>query len=68
MTVYGEEVQQASKQAATKENIKNKLLMMGQTGYIAGQVEVVIDSDIFMPVSEIKSFAGRLFCSLIKSL
>lgn len=68
VTVYGEEVQQASKQAATKENIKNKLLMMGQTGYIAGQVEVVIDSDIFMPVSEIKKLRREALLQLDKKL
>ena len=68
VTVYGEEVQQASKQAATKENIKNKLLMMGQTGYIAGQVEVVIDRDIFMPVSEIKKLRREALLQLDKKL
>ena len=68
VTVYGGEVQQASKQAATKENIKNKLLMMGQTGYIAGQVEVVIDSDIFMPVSEIKKLRREALLQLDKKL
>lgn len=54
ITVYGNEVKKAEKQPATKENIKNKLSMTGQTGFETANVEIMMDSDIFMPVGELK--------------
>ena len=54
VTVYGGNVQKAAKQAATEENIKDKLSMTGQTGFKAFNVDVMIDDDIFMPVGELK--------------
>ena len=51
---YGGNVQKAAKQAATEENIKDKLSMTGQTGFKAFNVDVMIDDDIFMPVGELK--------------
>ena len=54
VTVYGGNVQKAAKQAATEDNIKDKLSMTGQTGFKAFNVDVMIDDDIFMPVGELK--------------
>lgn len=54
VTVYGGNVEKAAKQAATKDNIKDKLSMTGQTGFRAFNVDVMIDDDIFMPVGELK--------------
>ena len=53
-TAYGNITGQADKRAATIKDIKDKLAMTGQTGFTAGDIEVDIDNDIFMPVSELK--------------
>lgn len=50
-----EDIAVAQKRATSKEEIKEKLLEMGDTTFTCKKIEVVADENIFIPVSKLKS-------------
>lgn len=53
--VYGDICQRAQKSAATKASVEKSILQTGDTEFEFGQLEVLIDSDLFLPVSQLKN-------------
>ena len=53
VTVYGREGQLATKQALTREDIREKLCKLGDSIYEASDINIQIDEDLFVPISEI---------------
>lgn len=49
--VYGAEAEAAVKSAAQPEAVREKLCKLGNTSFVPGNVEVIIDGDVFLPVA-----------------
>lgn len=67
-TVCGNEVQQAQKQAASDTDIADKLSQTGNSIFKAGNIEVHIDKDIFMPVGELKKLRREALDKLYENI
>lgn len=53
--VYGDICQRAQKSAATKAAVEKSILQTKDTEFEFGRLEVLIDSDLFLPVSQLKN-------------
>lgn len=53
--VYGDICERAQKSAATKEAVKKSISKTGDTEFEFGELEVLIDKDLFLPVSQLKN-------------
>ncbi|MBQ2936828.1 MAG: U32 family peptidase [Lachnospiraceae bacterium] len=68
VTVHGDIVQQALKQPLSKEKIKEQLSKSGNTVFIADDILLVADTDIFMPVSALNRLRRDAFEVLEKAI
>ncbi len=68
VTVYGENVEQASKRPVDKKDVTDKLSMTGQTGFVVDEVNTLMDNDIFMPVGELKKMRRDALSKLNEKL
>ncbi len=53
VTVYGREGEIATRQALTREDIRKKLCKLGDYVYEASDINIQMDEDLFVPISEI---------------
>ena len=68
VTVYGDIVQQALKQPLSEEKIKEQLSKSGNTDFIADEIFLTADTDIFMPVSALNQLRRDAFEVLEKAI
>lgn len=62
-----EEVEQAKKKATTKEEIKEKLLRIKDTVFEAKEIHMIMDENIFIPMSLLNQMRRSLVQQLIES-
>lgn len=53
--VYGDICERAQKSAASEETVKKSILQTGDTEFEFRKLEVLIDKDLFLPVSQLKN-------------
>lgn len=66
VTVYGTIVQQAMRQPLSKEKIKEQLSKSGNTDFVATEINIHADGDIFMPVSALNQLRRDAYEALKK--
>lgn len=59
VTVTGEEVQKASKQPITPQNIERQLSKLGDSVFTADRIEVKVDQDAFYPLGAINELRRK---------
>ncbi len=59
ITVKGDEVEKASKRAATEEEVKDRLCKTGGTGYKICDISLELDDDCFLPVAALNELRRK---------
>lgn len=68
VTVYGDIVEAASKQPADRQQTAEHLAALGNTDFVAEDVQVEYKGDVFIPVSRLKSLKRKGIEELTKAI